>query len=52
MWTIFKVCIKSVTILLLCFGFLAMRPGIKPAPPALEGEVSTTRHQGSPYLIF
>ena len=41
----------------LCFGFLATRcvwsvilapwPGIEPAPPALEGEILTTDHQGS-----
>ena len=48
MRTIFKVFIEFVTIVLLflCFGFghkacgiLAPGPGIKPAPPALEGEV-------------
>ena len=54
MWTIFKVFIEFVTILLLGFffmfwffgcearGILAPRAGIKPAPPALEGEVLTT----------
>ena len=52
MWTIFKVFIEFVTILLLCYvfgffwpeacGILAPRPGIEPAPPALEGEVLTT----------
>ena len=51
MWTIFKVFIEFVTILLLFFmfwffggeacGILAPRPGIEPAPPALEGEVLT-----------
>ena len=52
MWTIFKVFIELVIILLLFFmfwffgheacGFLAPRPGIKPATPALEGKVLTT----------
>ena len=51
MWTIFKVFIEFVTILFLFYalvfgrkvcGFLAPWPGIKPAPPALEGEVLTT----------
>ena len=52
MWTIFKVFIEFVAILFLflCFGFLgheaceilAPRPGIQPAPPALEGEVLIT----------
>ena len=39
MWTIFKVFIEFVTILLvLCFGFLAMRHvGIESPTPALEG---------------
>ena len=46
-WTIFKVFIEFVTILLLFYvreacGISAPRPGIKPAPPALEGEVLTT----------
>ena len=52
MWTIFKVFIKFVTILLLFYvfwffgpeacGILAPRPGIEPATPVLEGEVLTT----------
>ena len=52
MWTIFKVFIEFVTILLLFYvlffwvceacGILTPRPGIEPAPPALEGEVLTT----------
>ena len=52
MWTILKVFIEVVTVLLQfyvfwCFvheacGILAPRPGIEPAPPVLEGEVSTT----------
>ena len=58
MWTIFKVFIECVTVLLLLFmlcffghkacGILAPRPGIKPTPPALEGKVLATEHQGSP----
>ena len=55
MWTIFKVFIDFVTILLLFYvwffgrdacGILVPRPGIKPAPPALEGEVLTTEPPG------
>ena len=52
MWTIFKVFIECVTILLLlvCFGFLhckaygilVPRPGIESTPPALQGELLTT----------
>ena len=50
MWTISKVFTEFVTILLLYVlvfghetcGILATRPGIEPAPPALEGEVLTT----------
>ena len=57
MWTIFKVFIEFVTILLLSFlftyffwflfgreacGILVPEPGIKPASPALEGRVLTT----------
>ena len=52
MWTVFKVFIECVTILLLlvCFGFLHRKangilvplPGIEPTPPALEGELLTT----------
>ena len=50
MWTIFKVFVEFVTILLLFyvldFGLKATeildpRPGIEPTPPALEGEVLT-----------
>ena len=34
-------------------GILAPRPGIEPAPPALEGEVLTTGPLGkSPTFIF
>ena len=48
MWTIFKVFIEFVTILLLftfwlfgheACGILAPQPGIEPAPPPLEGDV-------------
>ena len=55
MWTILKVFIEFVTILLLFYvlvfgpeacGILAPRPGIEPAPPALEGEVPTTGPPG------
>ena len=57
MWTIFKVFIEFVTILLLFYvlvfgceacGILAPQPGIKPAPRALEGEVLTTGLPGKP----
>ena len=63
MWTIFKVFIEFVTILLLFYvfwffgletcGVLALRPGIEPAPPALEGEVLTIGPPGkSPLFLF
>ena len=52
MWTIFKVFIEFVTLLLLFYAFcvcghktcgiLASWPGIRPATPALEGQVVTT----------
>ena len=51
MWTIFKVFIEFVTVLLLfyvlvfgreAYGILVPWPGIEPAPRALEGEVLTT----------
>ena len=51
MWTIFKVLIEFATILLLFYVLvfwpggmrnLSSQPGIKPTPPALEGEVLTT----------
>ena len=52
MWTIFKIFIEFVTILLLFYvsGFfghktcrtLSPQPGIEPISPALEGEVLTT----------
>ena len=56
MCTILKVFIEFVTILLLFYvfwffgpeacGILAPRPGIEPAPPALEGRVLTTGPPG------
>ena len=64
MWTIFKVFIEFITILLLLFmfwffsqeacGILAPLPGIKPTPPALEGKVLTTRppRKSPPSLSF
>ena len=49
MWAIFKLFLEFVTILFLLYvsvffdweasEILALRPGIEPAPPALEGEV-------------
>ena len=61
-WTILKVFIEFVTMLLLFYvlvfwrqacGILAPQPGIKPAPPALEGEVLTTGPPGkSPIPVF
>ena len=58
MWTIFKVFIEFVIISFLFYilgffghkacGILAPQPGSKPTPPALEGKVLTTDHQGSP----
>ena len=59
MWIIFKVFTESVTILLLfcllafwqeAWEILAPRPGIEPAPPALEGEILTTGPPGNPAL--
>ena len=56
MWTIFKVIIEFVTILLLfCFSFLghkacgilAPRPEIRPAHPAFEGGVLITGLPGT-----
>ena len=62
MWTIFKVSIEFVTILLLCyilvfshkiFGILVPQPGIKCAATALEGKVLTTGPLGnSPAEVF
>ena len=59
MWTIFKVFIEFVTILLLFYvlvflahGILAPWPGIKPSPSAQEGEVSTTGSPGKSLMFF
>ena len=54
MWTIFKVFIEFVTILLLFYVLVFWPqgmwdlpgPGIEPTPPALEGEVLTTGPPG------
>ena len=63
MWTVFKVFIEFVTILLLfcgglgvfgCKGYenLAPRPGIKPSSPTLGGQVHPQDNQGSPCLLM
>ena len=61
MWTIFKVFIEFVTILLLFYalvfwlkarGILAPQPGNQPAPPALEGKALTTGPPGKPLRDF
>ena len=65
MWTIFKVFIEFVTILLLqhcsmfwffggeAYGVLTPGPGKEPVPPGLEGKVLTTRPPGqSPKVTF
>ena len=61
MWTIFKVFIEFVTILLLFHVLVfwpqsiwnfSTQPGIKPAPPALEGEIATTGLPGKSLLDF
>ena len=56
MWTIFKVFIEFVIVLLLfyvlvfwVFG-LAPQPGREPTPPALEGEVLATAPPGKPHF--
>ena len=48
MWTVFKVFIEFVTILLLFYVLwdLSYRPWFEPAHPALEGEVLTTGPPG------
>ena len=60
MWTIFKVFIKFVTLLLLFYallfgheacGSLPSQPGLEPAPPALEGEVLTTELSGKSHTF-
>ena len=61
MWTIFKVFIEFVTILLLFYalvfgcescGILAPQPGIEPTPPALEGEVLTIGPPGKSQTLL
>ena len=62
MWTIFKVFIEFVTILLLFYvfwffgreacGILAPRPGIEATPLALEGEVLTTGLPGKSHVMY
>ena len=60
MWTIFKVFVEFITVLLL-FHILVFWPGgmwdlssqaREPAPSALEGEVLTTGLPGSPSAII
>ena len=57
MWVILKVFIEFVSLLLLFYilffghkgyGILTLGPGIKPSPPALEGEFLTTGPPGKP----
>ena len=62
MWTIFKVFIEFVTILLLSYmfwffglkacGILAPWPGVEPTSPALEDEVLTTGPLGKSHILF
>ena len=60
MWTIFKDVFEFITILLWCFGFFTVKhvgsqlhwPGIKPAPPALEGNILTTGPPGKSWSLF
>ena len=61
MWTIFKVSIEFVTILLLFYvfifghkacGILTPQPGIEPISPALEGKVLTTGLLGKTRSIY
>jgi len=62
MWTIYKVFIEFVTILLLfylgcsfgceAFGILVPVLGVEPIPPALEGKVLTTGPPGNSLLIL
>ena len=49
MWTILKVFIETVTMLLLFCFFGHEVCGIEHAHPALEGEILTTGSQGSPF---
>ena len=61
MWTIFKVLIKFVRVLLLFYVLVlwpqgtqdVRAPRTKPIPPALEvGVLLNTEHQGSPAFCF
>ena len=62
MWTIFKVFIEFVTILLLFYvfsffgceacGILAPQPGMEPAPSHWEAKSEPLDHQGSPRRGF
>ena len=61
MWTIFKVFIELVTVLLLFYvlvlwtkicGILAPPPGIESSPPILEGKVLTAGLQGKSILML
>ena len=57
-WTIFKLFIEFVKMLFLFYGhkacvILAPRPGMKPTPSALKGEVVSTVPPGkSPEMLF
>ena len=62
MWSIFKLFIEFVTVLLLLFGFgffgheacgiLAPQPGIELTPPVLKGEVLTTGLPGNSLKVL
>ena len=62
MWTIFKVFIDFVTILLLllmfgyfgreAYGILVPGPGIEPSSPSLEGKVLTTGPPGNSFTCL
>ena len=62
MWTIFKIFIGFVTVLLLFYalvflatrymGSLAPQPGIKPTPPHWKAQPLTLDHQGSPLIAI
>ena len=61
MWTIFKVFVEFVTILILFYvllfgpearGTLASQQGIEPASPALGGKVLTTRPPGKSLSVL
>ena len=59
MWTIFKVFIESVTILILFWffgheacGILAPQPGIEPTSPVLEGKALTTGLPGESQVDY